>query len=69
MVTEDAVRAFESVLAQQPGEPRAQYYLGLARAQAGDDAGALERWRTLAASSPAGAPWLPTVHEQIRRTA
>lgn len=69
MVTEDAVRAFESVLEQQPGEPRAQYYLGLARAQAGDDAGALERWQALAASSPAGAPWLPTVHEQIRRTA
>lgn len=69
MVTEDAVHAFESVLERLPGEPRAQYYLGLARAQAGDDAGALERWQALAAASPSDAPWLPTVHEQIRNTA
>ncbi len=69
MVTEDAIRAFESVLERLPGEPRAHYYLGLARAQAGDDAGALERWQALAAASPVNAPWLPTVHEQLRRTA
>ena len=69
VVTEDAVRAFESVLERVPDDPRAQYYLALARAQAGDDAGALERWQALAATSPAGAPWLPTVEQQIRNTA
>ena len=68
-VTEDAVQAFEAVLERLPGDPRAQYYLALARAQAGDDAGALSRWQALAAASPADAPWLPTTQEQIRRTA
>ena len=68
-VTEDAVQAFEAVLERLPGDPRAQYYLALARAQAGDDAGALARWQALAAASPADAPWLPTTQEQIRRTA
>ncbi len=69
IVTEDAVRAFESVLERLPGDPRARYYLALARAQAGDDAGALQRWQELAADSPAGAPWLVSTHAQIRGTA
>ncbi len=69
VVTEDAVRAFESVTERLPGNPRAQYYLALARAQAGDDAGALRRWQDLAAASPEGAPWLPATEAQIRHSA
>ncbi len=69
VVTEDAVRAFESALERQPDEPRAQYYLALARAQAGDEAGALARWQALAAASPADAPWLQSTEAQIRRMA
>ncbi len=33
-VTPEAKAAFDAVLARQPGDPRARFYLGLARAQA-----------------------------------
>ena len=65
MVTEQALAAFEQVLTADPADPRARYYLGLARAQAGDDRGALERWQALAADGPADAPWLPLVHQRL----
>lgn len=68
-VTAQARAAFERVLEVRPGDPRARYYLGLARAQAGDDEGALERWAALVADSPADAPWLPTVRRQAEAAA
>lgn len=69
MITEEARRIFETVLQQRPLEPRASYYLALARAQAGDFQGALDRWTALAASSPADAPWLEAVRQRIEETA
>jgi len=68
-VTEQAVAAFEEALAARPDDPRARFYLGLARAQAGDDAGALDRWRALMADTPADAPWLPMLRARIADTA
>jgi cytochrome c-type biogenesis protein CcmH len=69
MVPEEAARTFEAVLQSDPKDPRARYYLALARGQAGDMRGALDRWVELAAQSPADAPWLPTVRQRITDTA
>ena len=68
-VTAQALAAFEAVLDRRPSDPRARYYLGLARAQAGDDDGALARWTALVADSPADAPWLPAVRRQVTAAA
>jgi cytochrome c-type biogenesis protein CcmH len=69
MVPEEAARTFEAVLQADPKDPRSRYYLALARGQAGDMRGALDRWVELAAESPADAPWLPTVRQRITDTA
>lgn len=68
-VTDDARFVFTEVLATDPREPRARFYLGLAKAQAGDVEGALQDWVDLVALSPADAPWLASVREQIGRAA
>ncbi len=68
-VTPDAASAFTSALDRDPREPRARFYLGLAKAQRGDVAGALQDWVDLVAISPADAPWLASVREQIAKAA
>ncbi|MBV8169847.1 MAG: tetratricopeptide repeat protein, partial [Alphaproteobacteria bacterium] len=64
-VTPDAIAMFRQALARDPAEPRARFYLGLAKAQAGDDKGAIDDWSALVRDSPADAPWLPSVRAQI----
>ncbi len=68
-VDADARAAFAQALAGDAQDPRARYYLGLARAQAGDLAGALQDWVDLVAIAPADAPWLPMVRGQIASAA
>ena len=65
MVSPAAVEDFRAVNRQQPLEPRARYYLGLARSQAADPAGALEWWIALEADTPPGAPWEALVTQRI----
>ncbi|WP_395458887.1 c-type cytochrome biogenesis protein CcmI [Azospirillum melinis] len=69
MVPEEAVVAFDAVLAKEPKDPRARFFAALARFQAGDQQGALDRWSALMADSPADAPWVPVVRDQIREAA
>ncbi len=69
MVPEEAVAAFGAVLAKEPKDPRARFFAALARFQAGDQQGALDRWSALMAESPADAPWVPVVRDQIREAA
>ena len=69
LVPEDARQRFEAVQAKAPSDPRASHYLALARLQAGDDQGALDRWTKLVAASPANAPWLPLVRQSIAEVA
>lgn len=64
-VTAEARDVFLAVLQDEPDNPQARYYLGLERAQQGDDAGALKVWLDLRATSPADAPWRPTLERQI----
>ena len=46
-------------------DPRARYYLALAKAQGQDFAGALEDWLSLHAESSLDAPWMPLVRRDI----
>jgi cytochrome c-type biogenesis protein CcmH len=68
-VTPEAQRAFARVLAADPGDPRARYYMGQALAQAGDLNAAVRMWFDLAAASPPDAPWLATVREALAQAA
>lgn len=65
VVGDEAVRLFTDAVAADAMDARARYYLGMARLQAGDIRGALDRWTALVADSPADAPWLPTVRARI----
>ncbi len=50
---------------QQTNDPRARYYLALARAQAQDFQGALDSWLALLRDSTPDAPWTPLVRRDI----
>lgn len=68
-VTPEAQERFQAALAADPLDARARYYLGLAKAQAGENRAALQDWTDLTAISPPNAPWLPVVHDAIQRVA
>lgn len=64
-VIEDARRAFQQAMTLDNADPRARFYLGLAKAQAGRFAEAVSIWRDLEKDSPSDAPWLPMLKEHI----
>ncbi len=64
-VTPAAKAAFATAAAKDPAAPRPRFYLGLAAAQAGDKARARDIWERLLAQSPPGAPWLPSLRENL----
>ncbi|PIE08674.1 MAG: c-type cytochrome biogenesis protein CcmI [Rhodobacterales bacterium] len=55
---------FETVLTETP-DPRARYYVALAKAQAQDFAGALDDWLRLKQDSPADAPYMALLRRDI----
>lgn len=69
IVGEEAQRLFTAAAEADPMNARARFFLGVARQQAGDVKGALERWSALVADSPADAPWLPMLRQQIHQAA
>jgi len=68
-VGSEAVNVFEAVLGFDRSDARARFYLGLARAQAGEFRDAIAIWRDLTASAPADAPWIPMVRDQMSEIA
>ena len=52
-------------LARETGDPRARYYLALAKAQDQDFEGAATAWAALARDSDPNAPWMPLVRRDI----
>jgi cytochrome c-type biogenesis protein CcmH len=64
-VLPDARTAFQQALTLDHQEPRARFYLGLAKAQQGRFAEAVSIWRDLEKDSPADAPWLGMLKEHI----
>jgi cytochrome c-type biogenesis protein CcmH len=65
LVTNEARDALQKLLAIEPGDPRAQFYLALALKQEGKVPEALAAFEQIVSTSPAGAPWLPLVNEHI----
>lgn len=64
-VTPAAAAAFAKAVAQEAGDARARYFLGVKQAQEGDRQGAIELWFKLLADSPADAPWVPQLRQAI----
>ncbi|MPZ09631.1 MAG: c-type cytochrome biogenesis protein CcmI [Kiloniellaceae bacterium] len=68
-VGREARLAFAAAIEADPGNSRARYFAGLAMAQDGRLQDAIDVWQGLAADSPADAPWLPVLRQQIARAA
>lgn len=66
MVMPDAREAFLSALRVDARDPRARFYLGLARMQIGDAPGAVAVWRDLEQDSAPDAPWMTVLRQHIR---
>lgn len=60
----DAVAAFRKAVAIDPKEPRARYFLAVARDLAKDHQGAINDWLALLRDTPPGAAW----ENDLRRT-
>jgi len=64
-VTPDAARAFDEALALDPAEPRARFFKGLAKAQAGDKASALDDWIVILNSADSNEPWQADLKQRV----
>lgn len=64
-VTPAARAQFDQVLAATPDDARAHFYLGLADIQSGDSQAGFDRWAALWRASPADAPWMPSLGQQL----
>jgi cytochrome c-type biogenesis protein CcmH len=64
-VGEEARHAFSQALSLDGRDPRARFYLGLAKAQAGKFREAVAIWRDLQKDSASDAPWLGMLNEHI----
>jgi len=64
-----ALGALKEAETTQSADPRIQYYLGLADAQDGNIAAAVDRWIALANGAPADAGWLPMVVARVKDAA
>lgn len=67
VVTSEAKAEFERAAAQNPDDPKANYFLGLAAEQDGRNADAAGIWRTMLEKAPADAPWRPLVQAALVR--
>jgi cytochrome c-type biogenesis protein CcmH len=65
VVTDEARKAFDRVLAEQPGQPQARYYVALAAEQDGKKADAIRDYQSLLADSPPDAPWRSVVNARL----
>jgi len=57
IVTAEALASFEKTLSMDPKEPRAQFFVGLARAQEGRMDEARSLWTQMLADLPENSPW------------
>ncbi|MFA7430844.1 MAG: c-type cytochrome biogenesis protein CcmI [Rhodospirillaceae bacterium] len=60
-----AEAAFRNALRLDRREPRARYYLGLARSQQDEPRKAMAIWREISATSPPDAPWMPMLRQRM----
>lgn len=69
MVTPEARDTFLTALRIDPRDPRARFYLAIARMQIGDARGAVAIWKDLDADSNPDAPWVPVIRQHIEQAA
>ncbi len=68
-VVSPAARAqFDAARALDPADPRARYFIGVSKEQAGDHKGALDEWLALLKDGPADAPWAPELRRVVAET-
>lgn len=60
---------FKRAVAADPGDPRARYYLGVAKDQRGEHQAAMDDWITLLRSAPPDAPWAGEVRTFVEKIA
>jgi cytochrome c-type biogenesis protein CcmH len=56
-VPPEAKEAFDKAISLDPKDPRARYFLAVAKDISGDHKGAIDDWFALLADTPDGAPW------------
>ncbi len=67
MVAPNAQSLIAEVLAKDPKDLRGRFYDALAREQAGDQTGALDRWLALLSDAPADAGWREDVRIRVEK--
>jgi cytochrome c-type biogenesis protein CcmH len=68
-VPPDAKSAFETAINLDSKDPRARYFLAVAKDISGDHKGAIDDWIALLTDSPPGAPWEADVRRIISEVA
>ena len=68
-VTPAAEAIFRKAVSLDAADPRARYYLAIAKDQKGDAKGAMDDWIALLKSAPADAPWAPEVRAFVEKVA
>ena len=68
-VTPAAEALFRRAVAAEPGDPRARYYLAVAKDQRGQPEAAMDDWIALLKSAPPDAPWAPEVRTFVEKVA
>lgn len=67
LVNPAAILVLQQVQEIDPGHPAPRFYFGVAEYQNSKTRKALEIWKSLEADSPADAPWLSSLREQMAR--
>lgn len=68
-VTPAAEAIFRRAVAADPGDPRARYYLAVAKDQRGEQEAAMNDWIALIKSAPPDAPWAAEVRTFVEKVA
>lgn len=68
-VTDKARKAFSAAVEISPQDPRARFFLGLAKQQNGDPKAAIKDWVEMLRTAPAGAQWAGDLRERIQQVA
>jgi cytochrome c-type biogenesis protein CcmH len=68
-VTPAAQDAFRQALTIDPGDPRARYFMAVAKDQGGDHKGAMDDWIALLRTAPEGAAWATEVRTFVEGVA
>jgi cytochrome c-type biogenesis protein CcmH len=67
VISDEAKTAFDRAIKLDAENYKAQFYVGLAAEQDGNNEEASRIWRGLIAKAPADAPWLVVVHQALER--